>query len=58
MGWSKTFEDNYEIFSERFENSSYCKQIQNETYKKEAVLITGQLNFYGSKNNNTKGGVI
>ncbi len=52
MGWSKTFEDNYEAFSERIENSAYYQSLQNDTQKTlEAVLITGQLLNY-SKNNN------
>ena len=50
MGWSKTFEDNYEMFSERIENSTYCQGLQNDKQKTlEAVLITGQLLNY-SKN--------
>ena len=50
MGWSKTFEDNYEMYLERIENSTYCQGLQNDTQKTlEAVLITGQLLNY-SKN--------
>lgn len=57
MGWSKTFEDNYEDSFERFESSRYYEQIQNDTKKTEAVLITGQLLFYGNKSNNLKGAI-
>lgn len=52
MGWSKTFEDNFEDSFEHFENSKYYEQIQNDRNKTEAVLVTGQILFYGNKKNN------
>ena len=52
MGWAKTFEDNYEDSFEKFENSRYYKQIQNDSNKTKTVLNTGQFFFYENNDKN------
>lgn len=55
MGWSKTFEDNFEDSTERFESSDYYQELIKQNNQVKAVLITGQSFCYGNSKNVSKG---
>ncbi|MBQ3432441.1 MAG: hypothetical protein IJG23_06635 [Clostridia bacterium] len=55
MGWSKTFEDNFEDSTERFESSDYYQDLMKQNIQVKAVLITGQSFRYGNTVDFVKG---